>query len=112
MKKNEESQELTVLTVGDRHEEPVVSSTEARAERLHAAVRESLRLSLVGELHLQSQSLAETVYNELAVAPVQKMEPLSLLRANMDTLEDLIQRWSFVMKENRYLLKADVDETN
>lgn len=108
MKKNEESQVLT----GSGFQDTVVSATEAHAERLHSAVRESLRHSLVGEPRLETQSVTETVYNEMALAPLQKKEPIALLRSNMETLENMIQRWSFVMKENRYLLKADSEDFN
>lgn len=106
MKKNNESQELT----GKGFQESRMALSETHSERLHSAVRESLRVSLNGDLQYSTQTMTETIYNELAQSPIQKKEPMALLHSNMETLEGLIQRWSFIMKENRYLLKVENEE--
>ena len=58
-----------------------------------------------GELALSS-ILSEQVYHEMADEPVTRQDPWQQLQSNIETLQDLQSRYSFVLREVRYLLKA------
>lgn len=50
--------------------------------------------------------LSEQVYHEMADEPVTRIDPWQQLQLNIDTLQDLQSRYSFVLREVRYLIKA------
>ncbi|WP_413557856.1 hypothetical protein [Bdellovibrio sp. HCB209] len=58
------------------------------------------------ESFLQSEPVAQKSYHELADKTVQEADAISQLHANLEMLYDLQTRYSFVMREVRYLLKA------
>ena len=45
-------------------------------------------------------------YHEMSDEPVVEMDALTLLNVQMDVLEDLQGRFSFIMREVRYLMKV------
>lgn len=50
--------------------------------------------------------LSEQVYCELSDEPVTQQDPLQRLESNMALLLDLQTRYSFVLREVKYLMKA------
>ena len=53
-----------------------------------------------------SSVLSEQVYHEMADKPVTRVDPWEQLQMNIETLQDLQSRYSFVLREVRYLIKA------
>lgn len=83
------------------------SFKEMLKEDLSEAIRESLRASLqAGSAEAYfDRGVLNPVYKEMDPEPVVHQDPLLTLQSNVEVLSDLVHRWSFVMKENRYLLK-------
>ena len=52
-------------------------------------------------------SSPQFAYHELAEIPVKEVDVLEQLEQNIASLENLQSRFQFVMKEIRYLMKAD-----
>lgn len=50
-------------------------------------------------------TITSTTYHELADMPVQQIDLLAQVQQQVEFLEEIIQRHSFVMREVRYLLK-------
>jgi hypothetical protein len=55
-----------------------------------------------------SSEMVLRAYHEMADQPVVETDVLSDFRANLQLLEELQSRMSFVMKEVRYVLKLNV----
>ncbi|MBX2987066.1 MAG: hypothetical protein KF802_04130 [Bdellovibrionaceae bacterium] len=53
-----------------------------------------------------SAPMTHRAYHEMADFPVVETDVMSVLESNMQMLEDLQGRLSFLMRETRYLLKA------
>ncbi|WP_413582097.1 hypothetical protein [Bdellovibrio sp. HCB288] len=53
-----------------------------------------------------SETVSHTSYHELSDKPVQEVDAINQLHANLEMLYDMQTRFSFVMREVRYLLKA------
>lgn len=67
----------------------------------------SLENQLVESSWLENTlSFTHKSYHEMADTPVKEKDVLTQLNENLDTLADLQKRYSFVMKEVRYLLKV------
>lgn len=64
---------------------------------------------LMNELEPQvllAESVEHLSYHEMAAVPVQKQDPLLKLSENLDDLELLQSKMSFIFREIRYLLKV------
>ncbi|WP_413584774.1 hypothetical protein [Bdellovibrio sp. HCB274] len=66
-----------------------------------AATSEAFRGSFV-----PAESVSHTTYHELADKPVQEVDEINQLHTNLEMLYNIQTRFSFVMREVRYLLKA------
>ncbi|QDK46204.1 hypothetical protein DOM22_14045 [Bdellovibrio sp. ZAP7] len=55
---------------------------------------------------VSSEPIAHTSYHELSDKPVQEVDAIAQLHSNLEMLYDIQTRFSFVMREVRYLLKA------
>ncbi len=55
---------------------------------------------------VSSEPMSQRSYHELSDKPVQEVDAIAQLHANLEMLYDLQTRFSFVMREVRYLLKA------
>ncbi|WP_413575170.1 hypothetical protein ACLVWU_12870 [Bdellovibrio sp. HCB290] len=53
-----------------------------------------------------SESVSHTSYHELSDKPVQEVDEINQLHTNLELLYSMKTRFSFVMREVRYLLKA------
>lgn len=55
---------------------------------------------------VESSLVTHKSYRELEVQPVIEVDCLAQLHANLEMLSDVQARWSFVMREIRYLMKV------
>ena len=69
-------------------------------------VEETAVVNSFSDSFSSSEPVVHTSYHELSDKPVQEVDAISQLNANLEMLYDMQTRISFVMREVRYLLKA------
>lgn len=82
-------------------EEKAVNSEENSTQLQERVLETSLPTWLDSSLSLSHKS-----YHELADTPVKEVDVLTQLNDNIAVLNDLQNRYSFLMREIRYLLKV------